>query len=101
MTPEMVQFLFIAFGLWSVAITVKAARALQAQRPYEFALWDGGMIRAGKRLTRTGAQLKLGLCSALALCCAVGATGERRASMAALGIALLSLVNDFASTEKD
>jgi hypothetical protein len=51
-------FLAVAMA-WTVAITVKAAKAIVGGYCYRFSRWDGGLIREGKTLTRTGTHIKL------------------------------------------
>src|SRR5258706_13279196 len=58
MSPEMIRVLLGVFGVWGVAVAIKAMTALNKREPYTFSMWDGGMLRAGKRLNRVGTQIK-------------------------------------------
>ena len=59
MTPEMLQVFFAVFAVWGILVALKAAKAVRGTEPYTFSMWDGGMMRVGKSLTRSGAWFKL------------------------------------------
>jgi hypothetical protein len=69
MDPSMFYVFQLLAVVWSVAMLVKAVNALRTGTPYTFAMWDGGMLRAGKELSRIGTQVKVGLSLFLALGC--------------------------------
>ena len=53
--------------LWSLAIVVKAVKALRrGDGTYRFSIWDGGLMKEGKLLGRRGTQVKLAFASLVA-----------------------------------
>ncbi len=46
------------FAVWGVLVALKAINAVRSGQAYTFSMWDGGLLRAGKRLTPLGAKLK-------------------------------------------
>ena len=103
MSPELLRILFVAFGVWAIAVAVKAAIAVSSKRAFTFSMWDGGMIRAGKSLTRTGAIVKTVTASALALSALALAGGVLPlpgSSYLVIGIAIASITFDFALAER-
>ncbi len=102
MSPEMIRVLLGVFGVWGVAVAIKAMTALNKREPYTFSMWDGGMLRAGKRLNRLGTQIKLFVGIAIAGACVVVAGGiyySQPMWLAVLGIAVVGLISDFANSE--
>jgi len=102
MSPEMLQVMAVVFSVWGIAVAIKAANALRTNEPYVFGLWDGGMIRAGKRLNKMGKQIKLVVGIAMAASCIALFTHLVPVTTAA-GVlaffAILSIVSDFATAE--
>jgi energy-converting hydrogenase Eha subunit H len=102
MSPEMIRVLLGAFSIWGIAVAFKAMTALNKREPYTFSMWDGGMMRAGRRLNRLGTQIKLFVGIALAAACIVVAAGiyySQTMWLAVLGIAVVGLISDFANSE--
>lgn len=67
MTPEMFQVFAVVFSVWGAAVAIKAIGALRSGEPYTFGMWDGGMLRAGKRLNKLGMQIKVVVGAAMCL----------------------------------
>lgn len=76
MTPEMLQVAFAVFTVWGALVAWKALKALRTREEYQFRMWDGGMLRAGKRLNRTGTIVKLGTALLIVTGCVLGLTGN-------------------------
>jgi hypothetical protein len=102
MTPEMVRVLLGVFSVWGLAVGIKALLALNKREPYTFSMWDGGMLRAGRRLNRLGTQVKLFVGFALAAACIVvvsGAYYSRGMWIGVLAIAAAGLISDMVNSE--
>jgi len=102
MSPEMLQIFAFAFTVWGILVAIKAANALKKNEDYVFGMWDGGMLRAGKRLTRLGAQIKLAVGVLMAVGCALllsHAVPLPTASYGIMFIAILSLISDFVTAQ--
>lgn len=102
MTPEMFKVLVAVFSVWGIAVALKAFHALRTNRPYEFGIWDGGMIRAGKRLNTRGKQIKVvvGILMSLGCIALLGGLVPLKTGAYALTIvAIVSIVSDFATAE--
>jgi hypothetical protein len=97
-------WLLCAIGaIWAFLVAVKATRALRRAVPYTFALWDGGILRDGKSLSRRGTQVKLFVGIAFLLCCVVvvgGIAPARLVVYPASGVAVVSVISDMLSTIK-
>ncbi|HEV7555925.1 MAG TPA: hypothetical protein VGO00_10740 [Kofleriaceae bacterium] len=103
MSPELLRILFVAFGVWAIAVVFKAVIAVSSKQTYTFSMWDGGMIRAGKSLSRTGAIVKIVTASALALSALAligGVLPLPGASYVVIAIAIASITCDFALGER-
>jgi hypothetical protein len=90
--------------VWGALIAIKAIRALRSGEPYTFSMWDGGLIRAGKRLTKFGAQIKVVvgiLMSAGAIAQLSGLVPVTTRAYVVMFVALLSVVSDFVVVERD
>ena len=74
MTPEMLQVMAVVFTVWGTCVALKALNALRTNQPYVFGMWDGGMLRAGKKLNRMGMQIKLVVGIGMAAGCIDGIT---------------------------
>ena len=88
----------VVFTVWGIAVAIKAANALKSNEPYVFSMWDGGMLRAGKRLNRMGMQIKLGVGIGMALGCVALFAGLLPLDTAAgivCFVAIVSIVSDF------
>jgi hypothetical protein len=104
MSPETLQVMVGLFALWGVAVAVKAFLALRGNKPYVFGIWDGGMIRAGKRLNRTGKQIKVGVGIAMFVGCggmAAHVIPYKTAFGIVLATAVISIISDFSTAEPD
>lgn len=102
MSPEMLQIFAFAFTVWGILVAIKAANALKKNEDYVFGMWDGGMLRAGKRLTRLGAQIKLAVGVLMAVGCVLllsHAVPLTTASYGIMFIAILSLISDFVTAQ--
>src|SRR5262245_51068628 len=102
MTPEMVGFLAIAFTVWGLGVAFKAINALRTNEPYVFSMWDGGMLRAGKRLNKMGMQIKVVVGVLMAAGCIALLTDlvpRTTASYAVTFVAILSIASDFVTIE--
>lgn len=87
----------LAMASWSAAIAVKASRAIIVGSEYRFCQWDGGLIRRGRTLTRTGMWIKLMVGSVLAFGIATilgGAVPARPGAWILAGVAGIGLVSD-------
>ena len=102
MSPEGLQIMAVVFTVWGIAVAVKAANCLRANESYVFGMWDGGMLRAGKRLNKMGMQIKLVVGIGMAVGCFALFTGLLPLTTAAYTVAfvgLLSVVSDFVTAE--
>ena len=102
MTPETARILVLAFSVWGILVAIKAANVLRTRGTYTFSMWDGGMLRAGKRLNRMGAWIKLVVGAAMAIGCLLSFTEVipyRTGSYALIFVAILSLCSDFVTAE--
>jgi len=88
MSMNLGQVLCAVFVVWCVAVVIKAVTALRRGEPYVFSMWDGGAIRVGKKLGRTGTQVKIAVGILMGACLAALATR----SVVPYGIAFPSLV---------
>ena len=98
MDPETSRIFVGLFTLWGVAVAIKAALSLKSGGDYVFSIWDGGMIRAGKRLNTMGKWIKLVVGIAMAILCALsfaGAMDRQTAFYALIFVALMSIISDF------
>jgi hypothetical protein len=104
MSPEMFRVLVVAIAVWGTLVATKAVRALRSNEPYTFSMWDGGLLRAGKRLTRLGAQIKVAvgvLMAAGAIAQLTGLVPVTTGAYAVMFVALISLISDFVAVERD
>ncbi len=102
MSPEMFQVMAVVFTVWGAAIAVKAVNALRTGEPYVFGMWDGGMLRAGKRLNKMGMQIKVVVGIAMAAACfglVSGLLPIQTGAYVVMFIGVLSLVSDFVTAE--
>jgi hypothetical protein len=102
MSPEGLQIMAVVFSVWGIAVALKAINCLRSNEPYVFSMWDGGMIRAGRRLNRMGMQIKAVVGVLMAAGCIALFTGALPLTTAAYAIAfvsVLSLVSDFVTGE--
>lgn len=102
MTPEMLQLFAVVFTVWGAAVALKAINCLRKNETYEFGMWDGGMLRVGKRLNRMGMQIKVVVGIGMAVGCLALFTGllpVNTASYAVMFVAILSIVSDFVTAE--
>jgi hypothetical protein len=98
MTLAQYHMLFWVFAAWIALVMVKAIRALGPDKIYTFSMWDGGMIRAGKSLTRLGTKVKVVTASLLCASSVAFASGVLLPTMwpLVIGAAVASVVCDFA-----
>lgn len=102
MNAGMFDVFLVLAVVWSVAMLVKALNALRTREPYTFAMWDGGMLRAGRQLGRIGTQVKVGLSLFLAVGCALtlaSVVSIDDGRWVLMGGAALCIVADFSLTE--
>ena len=103
MSPETLQILAIVFVAWGIAVALKAVNALRSGQAYEFAMWDGGMLRVGKRLTKLGMQIKVVVGVLMAFGCFALVTHILPLQTAAWGVvfvSIMSVVSDLVTTER-
>ena len=102
MSPEMLQVMALLFTVWGIAVAIKAANCLKSNESYVFSMWDGGMLRAGKRLNRMGMQIKLAVGIGMAIGCVAlfaGLLPLTTATGIVCFVAILSIVSDFVTAE--
>lgn len=102
MSPEVARVLFVVFSIWGVAVAFKAWNALSKHEAYTFSFWDGGLARSGRRLTPTGAKVKLVAGLVMTAWCVVSLTGlyiGQLGYLIFLGLIVVSIISDFANTE--
>jgi len=90
--------------VWTVAVIIKAGTALQRGTPYVFSMWDGGAMRAGKKLTRLGTHMKIASVILMATTLSsllIGAIPRRIGFPALLVVVALSIASDFLFAEKN
>lgn len=98
MKGEQLQLFLAIFGAWSIFVALKAMNCLRTGTTYTFSMLDGGLLRAGKRLTRTGAIAKLIATAGIAVTCMLlflHAVPLKPWMYVAMGFALVSVVGDF------
>jgi hypothetical protein len=103
MTPTTFQLMVALFSVWGAAIVVKAVTCLRSGEPYVFSMWDGGLIRVGKRINKMGTQIKV-VVGAMISGGGIAALGGLLPLQAASGILIffgvLSVVSDFVCADK-
>lgn len=102
MSPEMLQVMAVVFVVWGAAVAIKAFNALKTGGTYVFGMWDGGMLRAGKRLNKLGMQIKIVVGVLMSLGCVALLTKALPVQTAAYSItfvALVSIVSDFVTAD--
>jgi hypothetical protein len=100
----MAQILIAAFSVWGIAVAWKAMRALRTGTPYVFGMWDGGLMRRGKRLNKYGKEIKVAAGIAMSICSIVYVTRALPYLTCTylLGfVALFSVVSDYVTEERD
>ena len=98
----MFQVMAVAFVVWGAAVAIKAFNALRTGGDYVFSIWDGGMMRAGKRLNKMGKQIKVVVGIAMSLGCVALLTHTvpvQTATYAIMFFAVLSIVSDFVTAD--
>ena len=93
----------VAFSVWGLLIALKGIKVLRANESYTFSMWDGGMLRAGKRLNRMGTSIKIVVGAAMAIggLLSIAHAVPWRTGMYALVFAcVLSLASDFVCVER-
>ena len=101
MSFETYRALMVIFGVWAALVTIKTFKALNSPDGYTFSMWDGGMLRAGKRLTPMGVKIKsvtAPLMCVSALVLAGGIIAPQQALYAVIGIAAVGVLSDFINT---
>jgi hypothetical protein len=102
MTPEMLMVFGVVFAVWGAAVAMKALKSLRSSEPYVFGMWDGGMLRAGKRLSKVGCQIKIAvgaLMSAGCIALVTKAVAVQSAAYFVMAVAIVSIISDFATAE--
>ena len=103
MSSAGIDVLLVLFAVWAAACTAKAIRALQTGSPYRFSLWDGGLLRDGKVLTRRGTQTKAVVVALLCVGCVAWLAHLvpfRTGQIALMALAAASIVSDLIQTER-
>jgi hypothetical protein len=98
----MFQVLAVVFTVWGGAVAIKAISALRSGEPYVFGMWDGGMLRAGKRLNRMGMQIKVVVGVLMAGACfglVSGLIPMHTGAYVVMFVGVLGLVSDFVTAE--
>jgi hypothetical protein len=98
MSPELFQVMAVVFTVWGAAVAFKAINALRSGEAYVFGMWDGGMLRAGKRLNKMGMQIKVVVGAAMSIAClglVTGAIPMETGCYVVMFIGVLSIVSDF------
>ncbi len=102
MPSEMLLVLTAVFAVWGVAVAVKAFNTLRGRKAYRFSMWDGGLLRVGRQLTRLGAQIKSVVGMAMSAGCIViliGVLPWNPGVYVVGGIALVSIVSDLVNVQ--
>ena len=102
MSPEMFQVMAVVFTFWGAAVAVKAINCLRSGEAYVFGMWDGGMLRAGKRLNKMGMQIKVVVGALMAGAClglVSGLIPLQTGAYVVMFVGVLSLVSDFVTAE--
>ncbi|HET9622995.1 MAG TPA: hypothetical protein VFP84_16600 [Kofleriaceae bacterium] len=87
----------ILLSVWGVATVIKALIALRTDRPYTFSMWDGGFLRAGKSITRRGAQMRFVIGLAFIVACTTWLVGLMPTEVGFSVFAMLAMVSIVAS----
>jgi hypothetical protein len=100
MSPETFRVFCGVFALWGLAVALKAFAAIRADKPYTFSMWDGGMLRAGKRLSPLGTKVKAGNAVLITIGCILvaGRLGSLSMVYGFIGILVVSVVCDLIFT---
>jgi len=96
-------FLFGVCAVWGAAAAIKAIASLQSGKPYTFAVWDGGLLRAGKVLTPRGTRIRVAACTLMTASCLGLATGVFKILYVApvlICAAVVSIISDLTNTAK-
>jgi hypothetical protein len=102
MSPEGLKVMAVLFTVWGIAVALKAINCLRTNETYVFSMWDGGMIRMGRRLNKMGMQIKAVVGVLMAAGCIALFTELLPLQTAAYALAfvgVLSLVSDFVTGE--
>lgn len=92
----------VLFTVWGIAVAFKAINCLRSNETYVFGMWDGGMLRQGKRLNKMGMQIKAVVGVLMAGACIGLFTGLMPIMTAVYTLAfvgVLSLVSDLVTAE--
>jgi hypothetical protein len=98
----MFQVMAVVFTVWGAAVAVKALSALRTGDSYVFGMWDGGMLRVGKRLNKMGMQIKVVVGVAMSMACFGLFTGilpMQTGCYVVMFVGVLSVVSDFVTAE--
>jgi hypothetical protein len=98
----MFQVMAVVFTVWGAAVAFKALNALRSGEGYVFGMWDGGMLRAGKRLNKMGMQIKVVVGAAMSVACLGLVTGIiplQTGCYVVMFVGVLSVVSDFVTAE--
>jgi hypothetical protein len=104
MTPDTFPIFVAIFSVWGLLVALKGATALRGSDGYTFSIWDGGMLRAGKRLNRMGTIIKVVVGAVMALgglLSIAHAVSWRDGMYALIFVCVLSLASDFVCVERN
>ncbi|MBS1120250.1 MAG: hypothetical protein H6Q90_2478 [Deltaproteobacteria bacterium] len=102
MSPEILQVLLVAFTVWGGLVAYKAVGALRRREPYTFSMWDGGMLRAGKHLNRTGTIVKVVTAGLVVAWCALALAGvymHGTTYYVFVGLIIASVISDMINSD--
>jgi hypothetical protein len=98
----MFKVMCVVFAVWGVLVALKAVHALHTGGEYVFGMWDGGLIRVGKRLNKMGKQIKVATGAIMSAGCIALLTGIApfmTAVYVIMFVGVLSVVSDFVTAD--
>lgn len=104
MRGEQLPLLLGVFAIWGVLVAIKAITCATTGKRYVFSMLDGGLLRAGKRLSARGALAKAVTASGMALGCVLllaHALPLRPWMYVVMAFAIASVVCDFIFDDSD
>ena len=98
----MFKVMCVVFAVWGVLVALKAINALRTGDDYVFGMWDGGLIRVGKRLNKMGKQIKVATGAIMSGGCIgllTGITPFMTTCYVIMFVGVMSFVSDFVTAE--